>query len=362
MSPQNVIVGSDGIARVLDFGVAKAASRLQSTLEGQLKGKVSYMAPEQVSGQATRQSDIYAVGVVMWEALAMRRLFTGSNDAQLLHAVLSPKVLPPSTHNSEVSPELDRIVLKALSPQPALRFTTAREMAEALDACARPASSNQVAQWLESMAGAALQARTRLVAECESHSGNTGRSEVKKLLDMGLAAMLPGDSGPQGPLRLPVSTSGVSQSSQLLEAQPGTGSSLRSAAVSLKPEPPSASRSWLLVLGGALLAGAVGGAILLVERASSHTVTAAPAETTVWVPPVPSPDPSPAATPLPPPTGEVAASSTVALPPQVTPEAPASAGVHAKKSAPQGSPSRPKSPPANPGAAPSDMNSLLDSH
>ena len=78
VSPQNVIVGIDGVARVLDFGVAKAVGRLQSTREGQLKGKLSYMAPEQIrSGQVDRRTDIYAASIMLWEALVGKRLYDG---------------------------------------------------------------------------------------------------------------------------------------------------------------------------------------------------------------------------------------------------------------------------------------------
>src|SRR5208282_661106 len=69
VSPQNILVGVDGVPRVLDFGVAKAAGRVQTTREGQLKGKLGYMAPEQIGGQVSRASDVYAASVVLWEAL-----------------------------------------------------------------------------------------------------------------------------------------------------------------------------------------------------------------------------------------------------------------------------------------------------
>src|SRR5450432_1976245 len=79
VSPHNVLVGSDGVARVLDFGVAKASNRLQTTREGKIKGKLSYMAPEHVTGSVDRRTDVYAAGVVLWEALTGRRLFLGDN-------------------------------------------------------------------------------------------------------------------------------------------------------------------------------------------------------------------------------------------------------------------------------------------
>src|SRR5512143_3537617 len=81
VSPQNVLLGTDGVPRVLDFGVAKAAGRMQTTKEGQLKGKLSYMPPEQLRGsEVARQTDIYSVGVMFWELITGQRLFSGDNE------------------------------------------------------------------------------------------------------------------------------------------------------------------------------------------------------------------------------------------------------------------------------------------
>jgi eukaryotic-like serine/threonine-protein kinase len=347
VSPQNVIVGSDGVARVLDFGVAKATSRLQTTRDGQIKGKISYMAPEQIAGQATRRSDIYAAGVVLWEALALSRLFVGENDAQLLHSIIAPKIEPPSRHNAGVSPALDRIVMQALSADPAARFATAREMAEALDACMRPASANQVAEWLESMAGPALRARSEVVAEIESHSGNTGRSEVRKLIELGPAALLAGESGPQlkrvsGP---PGPGSG------------GTGSSVTvaSASVSLTPRASSSSRSWMLVLGGAVLIGTLVGVGFLVARGSRGGSAASPVINAT----VASPETTTAKSPEPPPTTPpIAASSAPPIASESPTPSPGATATHPKKPPVAGTTTKTKAPSGSPG----DIDSLLDSH
>src|ERR1035441_9381963 len=89
VSPQNIVVGIDGTALVLDFGVAKAVGRLQTTREGQLKGKMAYMAVEQLRGaRVARRADVYAAGVVLWETLVGRRLFEGDNDIEVFGKVL----------------------------------------------------------------------------------------------------------------------------------------------------------------------------------------------------------------------------------------------------------------------------------
>jgi len=169
ISPQNVMVGVDGIARVLDFGVAKAVNRMYGTTrDGQLKGKVPYMPPEQISGSATRQTDVYSAGVVLWETLACRGLFRYDNELQLLQAVLSEEIAPPSTFNPRVPAEVDRITMKALARDPAQRYASAHQMAEDIDACALAASSMKVAEWVQLVAGSALTARSALVAQVES--------------------------------------------------------------------------------------------------------------------------------------------------------------------------------------------------
>ena len=90
VSPQNILVGVDGPARVIDFGVAKAAGRLQTTQAGTIKGKIAYMSPEQLAGrEVSRAADVYAMGVVLWEALTCKRLFSGETEAVLVHKVLA---------------------------------------------------------------------------------------------------------------------------------------------------------------------------------------------------------------------------------------------------------------------------------
>ena len=134
VSPQNILVGTDGVPRVLDFGVAKAAVRLQTTREGQLKGKLAYMAPEQLqSGVVNRLTDVYAAGVLLWEALTGRRLFEADSEGQLLAMVLRAGVDPPSTHARDISQAVDDITLRALDRDVTKRFQTAREMYLAYD-------------------------------------------------------------------------------------------------------------------------------------------------------------------------------------------------------------------------------------
>jgi serine/threonine protein kinase len=123
VSPQNILVGFDGGVKVIDFGVAKAATSSQNTATGVLKGKYPYMSPEQANGLAIdARSDLFALGVVMWELLTGKRLFKGDSDMMTLRLVKDCQVPRPSQLNPKLPPGLDEILLKALAPTPEARY------------------------------------------------------------------------------------------------------------------------------------------------------------------------------------------------------------------------------------------------
>lgn len=165
VSPQNVMLGSDGVVRVLDFGIAKAVGRLQTTREGAIKGKLPYMAPEQLRGLAlSSRTDVYAVGVVLWECLVGDRLFTG-DEAHVVERILLGTVPAPSTRVPNVPPSLDAIVARATARAPSDRYASAAEMAVALENAVRPALPSEIATWLDHVAGASLRTRAARVHE-----------------------------------------------------------------------------------------------------------------------------------------------------------------------------------------------------
>ncbi|MGC4088130.1 MAG: protein kinase [Polyangiaceae bacterium] len=171
ISPQNILVGADGIARVVDFGVAKAASRAQTTREGQIKGKLAYMSPEQVQSRGVDQrTDIFAASIVLWETLSGRRLFASDEPAATVADILTRTVEPPSKHNPTIDAQVDAVVLKGLARARSERFGSAREMARALQEALPPANSLEIEDWLASVAGDILQVSGRRVAQIEENS------------------------------------------------------------------------------------------------------------------------------------------------------------------------------------------------
>jgi ABC-type multidrug transport system ATPase subunit len=168
VSPHNVIVGVDGVARLIDFGVAKAMGRSAVSRHGQLKGKVAYMAPEQVSGRpVTPLTDVWGAGVVLWECLTGEVLFQGETEGVILGRVLDERVPPPSELGDRVPAALDAACLRALSRDPAARFASAREMALALERCVTPASPAEIGAWVESVAKVGLEQRRACVKRSE---------------------------------------------------------------------------------------------------------------------------------------------------------------------------------------------------
>jgi len=154
ISPQNVLLGRDGLARVVDFGVAKAAVRSGVTKDQGVKGKLCYMSPEQVSGHSVdRRADIFAAAAVLFELLAGRRLFRGDDPGALIGAVIQARVPPLSDFRNDVPPGLEAVMRKGLSVDPEGRYPTALDFADALeDEVPKLASRRRISAWVEERA------------------------------------------------------------------------------------------------------------------------------------------------------------------------------------------------------------------
>jgi serine/threonine protein kinase len=138
VSPSNVVVTYAGAVKLVDFGIAKATNLEDVTAVGVTKGKLAYMAPEQCRGESLdRRVDVYALGVLMYELATQRRAFAGQNDAQVMWAVITGEVPPPSTHKPDLAPTLEAIIKRAMDVDRTKRYATARELSQAVEAFAR---------------------------------------------------------------------------------------------------------------------------------------------------------------------------------------------------------------------------------
>ncbi len=167
-SPHNILVGTDGIARLTDFGIAKAASRASVTLAGTVKGKVSYASPEQARGHdLDRRCDVWAAGVIAWEIVAQRKLYP-PHERTLLDIV---KAVPPRLRSivPDVPEEIDQVIAKALTMEPADRTPTAQVFGRAIAAAARNASLlaevEEVAEYVQGAVARVLNERKEKIAQ-----------------------------------------------------------------------------------------------------------------------------------------------------------------------------------------------------
>lgn len=168
VSPQNVMVGRDGVARVLDFGIAKAIGHTHQTRTGAIKGKLAYLAPELLQHQpASVQSDIYSASIVFWEALTGALLFGGDSEAQVFAKLLSHAPEAPTAIHADIPPAFDSIVLRGLARDPAARYSSARRMALDLEGTGEIATVSEVGEWVELVAATSLSARAALVGRIE---------------------------------------------------------------------------------------------------------------------------------------------------------------------------------------------------
>jgi serine/threonine-protein kinase len=149
VSPRNILLSYEGFVKLIDFGVAWAKDRVSHTESGLLKGKVGYMAPEQIRGQnLDARSDVFSLGVVMYLMVTGSHPFPGATDAERMHKILNSKFISPRKANPGLYPAMERILLKAMSGNPHDRFESASHMAQELKKFIRQTSEDLGAQEL----------------------------------------------------------------------------------------------------------------------------------------------------------------------------------------------------------------------
>ena len=158
VSPQNMLVGTDGITKITDFGIARAESRLSTTRTGSVKGKVPYMSPEQIKSlPVDRRTDVYAAGVILWEMLTSQRLVQGETDVAMIYQVTDREAVSPLEWNPTIPEAIAKVCLKALEKLAENRFASATEMMDALEDAASvstitPASPRAVGTYIRGLA------------------------------------------------------------------------------------------------------------------------------------------------------------------------------------------------------------------
>lgn len=272
VSPQNAIVGVDGVTRVLDFGVAKASGRLQSTQNDELKGKLAYMSPQQIMAEAVdRRADVWSAAVCLWETITGKRLFRAEVQATVAVKVLNDEIPPPSKYRPDCPPELDAVVMKGLSRSIDTRYADAGEMAAALESAVRPATTRAVGEWVRNLAGEALSSRATRIEEIESSV------EAMPSLSSLLAAPVESPSGRSLPVPPASHPSQVSQAGLVGAAafdQSATGTRVGLVRDEVLRAEPARGRGGIII-GAVILSVAVLAGAVIISRSSTSTSTGA---------------------------------------------------------------------------------------
>lgn len=221
LSPSNVLISYEGQAKLIDFGIAKAAQRLYVTVGANLKGKFAYMSPEQAGGRSLdNRSDIFGAGTLLFELLTGRNPFRAATDMETLQRVQGARVPNPSRVVPDIPPELDSICMKALSLNPDDRFATAAEMQEALETYSRRTAfgSRRMSRWMketfkEEIAKWQEVIRASRAQAGQAQSGAAANTGLAATLDGGGQAQVidlkPKDQSGVAPMPRPGTPSGV---------------------------------------------------------------------------------------------------------------------------------------------------------
>ena len=324
VTPHNVILTYDGQVKLFDFGIAKAEGSMEQTQAGIIKGKAAYMSPEQAAGEVVdARSDLFTVGVLLWEALTGGRLWGGAKRPEVFHALMAKTPIPsPRAFDPAITPGLEAVCMRALAYEPDARYATARDLYDALEkevtALGAPMSTRDLAAIINADF-AELRAQRRAMIEARHDAAKTCPEEGLAPLPRN-SASISSSSAPSGPYGIVVAppsappfprvgaADGIAPPSSLAPTSVGQATSA--------PPPPrvgSGSRRWVAVAVVVPLLALGGVGVVVAPRARLSKVVAAARESLMSASPVrapaaAAPPPSaappipPAATPLPPET------------------------------------------------------------
>ena len=287
VSPHNILVGVDGVTRITDFGVAHAESRLATTRGAEVKGKLAYMAQEQIQrAPIDGRTDVYAAGAVLWEMLAGQRLVRGDNDGQLMSQILKAERRSVRELNPEVPEEIEAVCQRALLPGPDDRHATAAAFGEALEAAAKAAG----------VAIAAPRDVALFVKELKAHESPTDApsGSVRKPAQSASRPMITAPT-PSGSIGAISSTGSISSISSV-RSEPAPISTHAAAIAPVEVAPPRRRTGLTIVAAGIALTVGAAAAVLLQQRGSPPIAEPGAAATTLA--PADRDAPRPAAAPV----------------------------------------------------------------
>jgi eukaryotic-like serine/threonine-protein kinase len=317
VSPHNILIGTDGTVRLVDFGVAKAMGRISDvTVAGQLKGKFGYMSPEQARAKTVDQrSDIFSLGTVLFELTTGRRLFRGEHDAETLKLVTSGEIPKPTSVDPKYPPELEVIVLKALQRDPRKRYQSANALREDLEAYLKSrrivVARAGIAALLKRVLGPRIEERRDALRS--ALAGGPGGPVAANLISADAAFAGVTGSGPSMPSGVSgtgasgISIKGAGAAGERISGTPSgvdrvsgtpssrSGPSLVGAAATRHSTPTGVGSRWrsvvrYAILGAALVGLAVAGFAL--RRKTTTTTVTIPAAGPAELPPAPAPRPT----------------------------------------------------------------------